>query len=43
MVQLGIIIPDGKPTFRESKKMKSGAFMRIEIKACPWKDKVQEK
>lgn len=31
MVKLGIITPDGVPTFKEAKKMKSGAFMDLNI------------
>lgn len=31
MVKLGIITPDGQPTFKEAKKMKSGAFMDLNL------------
>lgn len=31
MVKLGIITPAGVPTFKESKKMKSGAFMDLNM------------
>ena len=31
MVKLGIITPEGVPTFKEAKKMKSGAFMDLNL------------
>jgi uncharacterized protein YqiB (DUF1249 family) len=31
MVKLGIITPEGVPTFKEAKKMKSGTFMDLNI------------
>jgi hypothetical protein len=31
MVKLGIITPDGKPTFQEAKKLKSGSYMDLNL------------